>query len=309
MDESALRALIASLEKQSGPLHSWLHFWTWMVILGCAGELISVIHEHRDDLKIWRKARNRGVISFPERPSGKFLIFELVSVAAVVIGIAGELNIDFRAGRLESQLRDANNKLVLLLGKEAEDAKQSAEGAATAAATAKGLADAAADKVKIVGKEADQIGGTLGMAVGLINARQVDDVNKLAGDLKPRFKGRNIQLVSYVGDVEAWGLCNQLVIATKAAEMIPENICGKAWFTSPLISPLSITATSSDEEDALARIISKHGHLGTVGIVGPNLIVFVGVKSPFIIGETAQTRAAEKAATAMKKVTRKTPKP
>jgi hypothetical protein len=98
-----------------------------MVILGCAGELISVIHDHRDDLKLWRKARTRGGISLPEKPSGKFLIFELVSVAAVVIGIAGELNIDFKAGRLEGKLRDANSRLVRLLGQEAGDAKLSAK--------------------------------------------------------------------------------------------------------------------------------------------------------------------------------------
>lgn len=309
MDESALRELIANLDKQSGPLHSWLHFWTWMVIAGCAGELISVVHTYIDERKIWFKVRSRGGISFPEKPSGKLLIFELLSVAAVVIGIAGELNIDFKAGRLEAQLRDANSRLIFLLEKEAGYAKHSAEDAAAAASTAKSLADAAGlaangaqEKVTVVGKEADRLGGTLGMAVGLINARRVDDINKLADDLRPRYKGRDIQLVSYVGDAEAWGVCNQLVAVAKNAEMIPEDTCGKAGFTSPLISPLSITAPNWQEEQELARDLLDNGHLGSTGAVGSKeLVIFVGVKSPFIIGETAQTRDAEKSVAAAKK--------
>lgn len=136
MDESALRSLIASLDKQGGGLHWWLHFWTWMVIIGCAGELIFVIHDHLDDRRLWYKARTNGFIAFPERPSLSVLALELLSVAFVVVGIAGELNVDFKSGRLETQLRDANTKLVLLLEGKANDAETAARGAASAAGQA-----------------------------------------------------------------------------------------------------------------------------------------------------------------------------
>jgi hypothetical protein len=78
------------------------------------------------------------------------LILELLSVAAVVVGIAGELNVDFKAGRLESNLREANSQLMLVLGREAGSAKSSAEGAAKAACQAEG----ASEKVR---KQAEQL--------------------------------------------------------------------------------------------------------------------------------------------------------
>jgi hypothetical protein len=43
------------------------------------------------------------------------------------------------------------------------------------------------------------------------------------------------------------------------------------------------------------------GHIGSTGTIGPNLIIFVGVKSPFIIGDTDQTRDAAKRVATMKK--------
>jgi len=154
MDESALRTLIATLDKQSVPLHWWLHFWTWMVIIGCAGEMYFVLHAYLDERKLWFNARTTGFVAPPEKPSWMVLILELLSVAAVVIGIAGELNIDFKAGRLESQLRDANSQLVFLLGKEAGDAEVSAEGAAKAASQA----EDASEKVR---KQAEQLAAEL----------------------------------------------------------------------------------------------------------------------------------------------------
>jgi hypothetical protein len=154
MDESALRTLIASLYAQIEPLHFWLHVWTVVVIVGCAGELLFVIYEYRDDRGIWYKARSRGFIAFPEKPPTIVLILELLSVAAVVIGIAGELNIDFKAGRLETKLRDANSQLISLLGRKAEDAKLSAEAASSASVTAKKSAEAAGGAASIAQEEA-----------------------------------------------------------------------------------------------------------------------------------------------------------
>ena len=164
-------------------------------------------------------------------------------------------------------------------------------------------------KVKSVATQADRIGGTLGETISLVNARRVENADKLSAELKKRFKGRKVQLVSYVGDVEAWGLCTQLLGVAKDAGMVPEDICGKAWFTAPLISPLSITAPNWDEALGISKPLLTIGRVGSTSVIGPNLIIFAGVKSPFILGETDQTKDAGKRAAAVKKLRKLDAKP
>jgi hypothetical protein len=132
MDEPALRSLISSLDQHLATLGGWLYFWTVMVIVGCAGELIFVVYAYLDDRRVWFHARSTGSVAPPEKPSILVLILEVLSVALVVVGIAGELYIDWQSGDLQTQLRDANGKLILLLEQEAGDAKKSALGAADA---------------------------------------------------------------------------------------------------------------------------------------------------------------------------------
>jgi len=91
-----------------------------------------------------------------------------------------------------------------------------------------------------------------------------------------------------------------LVNVVKDAEMVPENICGRAWFDAPLISPLSITGTNWDEAREISQSLLSIGKLMNSSTTGSALVIFAGVKSPFIIGETAQTRDAERSAAAMK---------
>jgi hypothetical protein len=137
MDESALKELIASLGNQLSLLGWWMYFWTAMVILGCAGELFFVIHAYLDERKIWLETKARGAIGLPEKPSLWVLILEVTSVALVVVGIAGELFVDWKSDDLQTRLRDANGSLVLKLEKSAGEAKDSAKAAAIDATTAK----------------------------------------------------------------------------------------------------------------------------------------------------------------------------
>ncbi len=146
MDESALKELIASLGDQLSSIGWWMYFWTALVIAGCAGELFFVIHAYLEERKAWFKAKTRGAIAFPEKPSLWGLILEVTSVALVVVGIAGELFVDWKSDDLQTRLRSANGSLVLKLEKSAGEAKDSAKAAATDATTAKGAsADAVAE--------------------------------------------------------------------------------------------------------------------------------------------------------------------
>jgi hypothetical protein len=150
MDESTLRSQIDILSGQLSSLEGWMYFWTALVILGCAGELFFVIHAYLDERRIWFIAKLRVAVSLPDKPSFKELILEVLSVAVVVAGIAGELYIDWKSSDLQTQLRNANGNLVLLLEREAGSAASSAERANTAV-------DAAQTKVGALAQEADAV--------------------------------------------------------------------------------------------------------------------------------------------------------
>ena len=239
-----------------------------------------------------------------EPHSRRMKFFEML----VILGVLTEMLADGGIFLFSHQLQVISDHEIAEANAEALDAKSSALGASAAAGEAETKAKnadiAAGDaslKVKGVGAQADRIGAMLGETISLVNARRVDDPNKLRAEFRKHFIGQKIQLVSYAGDLEAWGLCNQLVNITKDAGMVPEDICGKAWFTSPLISPLSVTAPTWDEALGISGALSSSGNIVCSSLIGPHLIIFVGVKSPFIIGETAQTRDVERRAAAMKK--------
>ncbi len=158
MDEPSLRSLIRFLEQYLSSLESWLYFWTWLVVIGCACELLFVIHAYRDDRKVWYRARTCGLISLPEKPSFFVLILEVLSVALVVVGISGELSIDRKSGSIQTQLRSANASLILLLEQGAGEAKASADEAARASGKAVVSADTAGKKAGKVEQTVDLIG-------------------------------------------------------------------------------------------------------------------------------------------------------
>jgi hypothetical protein len=119
MDESALKASISSLEASRGSLDFWLNASSLVVVIGVVLEIVFVIREYKEDSQDWR----RGFVHPPERPSRRWLVMELIGVALVSLGVAGEFFIDVKAGTLETQIRKANNELILLLEQEANDAK------------------------------------------------------------------------------------------------------------------------------------------------------------------------------------------
>jgi hypothetical protein len=71
-----------------------------------------------------------------KRPSASLLILALLGTALIVTGVAGELYVDVQAGKIETRIREANDKLLGLIIQESGDAKTSAVGAASAASQA-----------------------------------------------------------------------------------------------------------------------------------------------------------------------------
>src|ERR1017187_9127536 len=132
MDESAFKILIANLEGSRSVLDGWLNLWTALVVIGVVAEIGFVIWEYTDDLRAWRS----GAITSPARPRRVKFLLELVGASLVALGVAGELVVDARIGYVEAQLKTVNDERVLLLQREAGDAKRSATDAATAAKSA-----------------------------------------------------------------------------------------------------------------------------------------------------------------------------
>jgi hypothetical protein len=108
---AALRSSIKHLESCSNSLEGWLHFFVALVVIGVVLEVGFVFWEYREKLKEFR----RGTIRSPQKPNGWILFFELLGATLVAIGVAGELGVDIKAGRIQTDLRTKNGELIQLL--------------------------------------------------------------------------------------------------------------------------------------------------------------------------------------------------
>ena len=213
MDESALRTLLNSLEASRTSLHGLLHIFTWFVVIGLGFDLFVIGKEFRDD---WREFRYGHIHPnekhLPKRPSAPLLILALLGTALIVIGVAGELYVDVQAGKIETQIRAANDKLLGLIIKEAGEAATSAKNAH--------------DEADAVKKEAGEIQEHLDNAskqLSVIDVRVrsqgprwlilVENKNRFIHDLKP-FSGTKLTVVRCEGPVwplEQWGTEQRLL--------------------------------------------------------------------------------------------------
>jgi hypothetical protein len=295
------------LEADSAFWFGWVKYSGYAVALGCAMEAPETFIL----IKRWWLLRFRDIEREETKEDKRSWIVPLAALGLliIVVGIVAETYCEGKVSDVDALLRAHESDKITAAENEAASATRQAGTAASNAQIAKGSADAAntaageaQSKVKSVAEQADRIGGVLGESLALINARQVQDRDRLSAALKKRFKGRTIMLSSYVGDAEAWGLCTQLLYVVKSAEMIGQDECGKAPFTAPLISPLTVFGANWDEVLAINQPLVKIGRIGSSGVIGsPTLTIFVGVKSPFVIGETDQTRDVERRAATTKK--------
>jgi hypothetical protein len=146
MDESALTRALDSLDSCTSSLHGWLRFWTLLVVVGVALEIIFVVWEYVEE----RRDRRTCLIIPPVKPHLPLFILGFVGAGLVTAGVAGELNVEPRIARVETCIRKGNGQLFLLLSTEAGDAKTSAKEAAQASGVAK-------DKADFVAREAERL--------------------------------------------------------------------------------------------------------------------------------------------------------
>jgi hypothetical protein len=122
MDASALAIALsrrlAELERWSSVLDSWLNRWTTIVVLGVVLELAFVIWEYRTELHDFR----RGTIRSPEKPRLLKYIIEFLGAGLVAAGVAGELVVHTRSGKIETEMRDVTRQQVSIANDRAGDA-------------------------------------------------------------------------------------------------------------------------------------------------------------------------------------------
>jgi hypothetical protein len=155
-------------------------------VIGVFCEVVFIILDHFEDFEEWEYARTHLKIRFPSRPNRVKLAFEILSVAAVVGGIIGELHVEARLGQLDNDIQNANNQRVALLDNEA---------------SAQRLRAACAEKQLVELERA--------------TLPRTTDISRVASKL-PLLKGINISVAS-LGEDEGLKLADQIRGAFMAA--------------------------------------------------------------------------------------------
>lgn len=167
MDESALRRALDSLDDCTSSLHGWLRFWTLLVVVGVALEIVFVVWEYLEE---WQD-RKTCLLVPPVKPHLPLFLLGFLGAGLVTAGVAGELNVESKIATVETCIRKGNNQLSLLLSEEAGDAKTSAQKAADAAQLAEDRSGKAVESAstalslaKGARKEADSFKGDIATA-------------------------------------------------------------------------------------------------------------------------------------------------
>lgn len=257
--------------------------------------------------------------------------YEIAAVVLVIGGIAGEGFCEFFGAKAEDAVRNFDNEIAIKAGVAAKDALGDATDAQDAASDAQDSSDKAdkhageaAKKAALAGKEADKLGNEISMVQYFSTSRAVHDQKSLKAQLEP-FSGKPAIFRSYKNDGDGYITCGELVFVAQSAGMVTTNQCGEwpfpdgttladgtVWPTTGLF----VSGPSDDSMLALEQVLSRvspgfgagAGPFGKNAQRPPMFVVFVGKKSDVFVGDTAQTRDAERRAMKKKKTTPQ-PKP
>jgi hypothetical protein len=229
------------------------------------------------------------------------LCFFAVAVLAEIIAYPYGQRNDALSGQmivsLDAKAQQATNN--------ASKALTDSRGAIGAAALAKNKADAAGLKADTVSKKADQLDSGLRETQYAFSMRDLMDRDQVIEQLK-QFKGKTVFVRSqrYMSDVDGYRVCKMVIDLARSAGMTPVDECATQVPSGPATG-IQVCGPHDDEmlsfSKALARI--DMGSTCAFGNVphSPDLVVSVGSKALMGVGETSQTRGAEKRAAAMKR--------
>lgn len=193
MAASNLAKELENLEKTWSGLDWWLNFWTALVVIGVAVELIVLAVEY---LHEWRDFK-RAAIHPPEKPS--ILVYGLgfVGAALVALGVAGEFRIHTTAGKIESKMRDYTRELVSTVNSEAARAEERASKADERASVNEREAGALRKQAE------DETAKRVALEQQLAWRALTDKQRKsLSSPLQAQFAGTTVTVADVMGDAE-----------------------------------------------------------------------------------------------------------
>lgn len=256
MDELALRTLLNKLDAAQASLHGLLHVFNWFVIVGLGFDLFVIIKEFWDDWKEFKYGQVHPYeIHLPKRPSVVLLILGLIGTALIVIGVAGEWNVDVQAGKIETQITAANLQLLGLIIQEAGDAKTSAKGAADGATRANTEAGKAQQKADAVGKRADDL-----LAKYIAAERQVAELQERVA-LRRLLPEQRKKLIDFLTFAEIKKLPKGTISVARLkfddsaqpfAEEVRDTFAAGGWPSGP------IDKLTSEEPTGIGLIVLAH---------------------------------------------------
>jgi hypothetical protein len=307
---SALKSSISALESSIDSLDGASAFWErvgWscaiVVGLGVIAEVVTIVREYLEDRHIWR----RGIVRPPDRPSFRWMLFDVLATIVVVAGIFGEAGATGKVSSINSKLRSKTSELRAKSDQLLALVTLEAGSAASSALKAQGSAEAAGKVADHVAKRAESIDQELSMVQYLLEPRKVRNPDDLKKQLV-QFKGKTIFFKSYFNDSDGYFLCKELVSVADAVGIVSNDQCGLLVVKPPFSLGINVFAPDLGTMLALNAAMSGVTPYGSGGGVnGTTNIVLVGRKNTAHVGETAQTRAAEKDAKAMKKAQQKNP--
>jgi hypothetical protein len=232
MDELALTNKLKSLEVSWASLDLWLKFWILLVVIGVSVELVVILVEYFHELHDF----SRGIVQPPEKPNVWLLVFALLGAGLVAIGVAGEFFIHIKAGRIETEMRDATGSLVALVEAKAEEAGN----------------EAAALLLENTRLEA------------IIQPRSLslNNQRKLASECSS-FRDHAVMVKSYAMDAEAYELGAQIIAALNAVKIPVADARASFLSTGPFETGIHVRGKDAELDTAscLAKALRTIGKL------------------------------------------------
>jgi hypothetical protein len=198
MDTPRLELAIRDLESHSDSLDRWLTLWIVLVVAGLIVEVWMIVKKHFESGR-------------PDHQSTRRLALALIGPVLITIGVAGELGIHFKAGSVNTDLRNVNAQMVAALNKEAAEARQRA-------------GDADERSVRLELSAAQLRNQNLGLDADLSRFRKESEPRRLTGAQKATLTKlldghpTKLPIVSRLMDSESSDFADDLASALHAAQ-------------------------------------------------------------------------------------------
>jgi hypothetical protein len=215
-------------------------------------------------------------------------LLERIALVCFAIAVLAEVCAYPYSRHIDTMSSEAN----AALNKEAGDARKEAGKAIERASKADERASKNEREAARIKKQAEGEMLARVQLQALVSARSIppDRLRELATALR-RFSGSRITLQSYINDPEGFGLSRSILSGLTEAGITVDDQAGRIMGVGAAVVGCRVSAPQSENvmAEAIAGAISRAGRLLVLSNVvtppGSTVVVFVGIKPPFRIGQ------------------------